>query len=1096
MKNLLLFLISFLLVGILQAEGWRSGEKQVILTIENAEQANVIKKLKLSFDPIAQNQVRAYVIPKELSKIQQAGIPFKIEIKNLEAWSQSIQFADDSWHTYQDIIDLADSLVQEFPAICQKISFGQSLGGRQLAALKISDNAAIDENEAEVMFDGGIHGDEYCGAENIIRFARDICIAYGTDPDITDLIDNREIWLYLMVNPDGRVNTSRYNNNGVDLNRDWQYMWDAWGGSPGPCSQDESKSLRDCMYNNQFVVHTTYHGGTECLSLPWSYRPNQPNDWAHIFQLAGVYSSTSTYPDLEYYQGYNGMYAINGSTKDSNYGMLGSISWSMEISNQKIPPTSQISMYYQRNRPAMLSMIEYAGYGLEGTITDAITGDPVAATIFVNNYMQCFNDPEVGDYHKYVLAGTYDITVVANGYETQTIEDVVVTSQNSTVTDFQLQPEEGHFVYRFVASQIPDNNYADEGWTPSVIGAPDMINYSIGKNGWVVLDMYQPVADGSGPDIMVYEGDATPEGYTCYAAETMDGPWISLGTASGTAEFDIAISGLSEVRYFKITDDGDGSANAADAGFDLDAIGALESGSGVYIAMYDYEIDDSNGNNNGRIDPGETVDIIINLTNNGNIAADNTTAVVSTTSPWVSIDNGSSNLGTLAQGQTGQGVFTLTANASTPEGTPFGLSLIIEANNGAYNNTYALSFSIGLIVEDWETGTFDQFDWETGGNSSWTISSQDPYEGNYCVKSGTIDNEQTTYLSISFDVQADGEIGFFKKVSSESTYDFLKFYIDGSMIDQWSGEVSWSESSYPVTEGNHTFKWEYEKDYSVSSGSDCAWVDFITLPSGAVDALSAAFVADITDICETETVSFTDVSTGDITTWEWEFEGGTPATSFEQNPVVAYSSAGSFDVTLTVSDGTDSNTITLSDYIMVDAAPEIPGEPDGQTLALPLPGETNDYTTSGSAGALSYEWMLEPAEAGEITNNGTTCTIDWTDYWEGYAELSVRAVNDCGESDYSPAITIMVIIPHVNETAIDGIGIYPNPASDKIHINLLNQISGSFEISLVNNQGSEVLNQSFDENNAVLDISQLPNGVYFLKVIDGENSKVKKVVKK
>ncbi len=60
-------------------------------------------------------------------------------------------------------------------------------------------------------------------------------------------------------------------------------------------------------------------------------------------------------------------------------------------------------MYYDSNYPAMLAMIEYAGYGLEGTVTDAISGDPVAAIVLVEDYMQTYSDPTVGDYHKYVL---------------------------------------------------------------------------------------------------------------------------------------------------------------------------------------------------------------------------------------------------------------------------------------------------------------------------------------------------------------------------------------------------------------------------------------------------------------------------------------------------------------------------------------------------------------------------------------------------------------------------------------------------------------------------------------------------------------------
>jgi hypothetical protein len=558
--------------------GWRVGEKQIKILIENPEQINILYELKLNMDFHCPdyNTITAYVTPEELHQIENLNISYSIEIEDLNSFNKDYWLLVESYHSYQDIIDLADSLSMTFPSICKKYIFGYSLQNRQCAALKISDNVDIDEPEAEVLFDGGIHGDEIGGSENIIRFARDLCTKYGTDPTITELINNREIWLYLMVNPDGRVNMSRYNANGVDLNRDWAFMWDAWGGSNGPCSQIESKNLRNCAYSNQFSVHITYHSGTEFISLPWSYRPNQPLDWNHLYQLAGVYSSVSGYSNLEYGQGYNGMYAINGSTKDGNYGIMGSASWTTEISNSKQPPTSQIMLYYNMNYPSMLAMIEYAGYGLEGIVTDAITGDPVTASIFVNDYYPTYTDPSAGDYHKYVLPGTYSITVVANGYQNQTINNIVVSPSSSTTTNFELLPLSGHYVYRFSASQIPDNNYYDEGLTYAVIGPPDNINYSIGKNGWCILDMQYPITDRTGMDFTINEGDLSPEGFSCYAGQSIDGPWLLLGTGTGTTQFDLLAAGLSEAQFIKIVDDGDGTANSADAGFDLDAIDALE----------------------------------------------------------------------------------------------------------------------------------------------------------------------------------------------------------------------------------------------------------------------------------------------------------------------------------------------------------------------------------------------------------------------------------------------------------------------------------------------------------------------------------------
>jgi hypothetical protein len=76
-------------------------------------------------------------------------------------------------------------------------------------------------------------------------------------------------------------------------------------------------------------------------------------------------------------------------------------------------------------------------------------------------------------------------------------------------------------------------------------------------------------------------------------------------------------------------------------------------------------------------------------------------------------------------------------------------------------------------------------------------------------------------------------IYFYRRVSSELDYDFLEFYIDNVLADKWSGEVNWGRVGFPVTPGQHTFKWVYSKDWYVVSGSDCAWIDNIEFPVAA-----------------------------------------------------------------------------------------------------------------------------------------------------------------------------------------------------------------------------------------------------------------------
>ncbi len=83
---------------------------------------------------------------------------------------------------------------------------------------------------------------------------------------------------------------------------------------------------------------------------------------------------------------------------------------------------------------------------------------------------------------------------------------------------------------------------------------------------------------------------------------------------------------------------------------------------------------------------------------------------------------------------------------------------------------------------------------------------------------------------MTLNVTVGGEITFYRKVSSENSYDYLKFYIDNDLQGQWSGEEDWVKETHTVATGNRTFKWVYKKDNSAGNGSDCAWIDYITFP--------------------------------------------------------------------------------------------------------------------------------------------------------------------------------------------------------------------------------------------------------------------------
>jgi len=1109
MKKIIITLL-FCLTMVSSVFAWRDNEMQVRVFYNNNMELQQLIKLNAEGDIYPNGEALLYLVPSEFGVLKSTDLKYQIENDDLKTYAENFWTSKDNtreaYHTYAEIIDLADSLVSAFPEICEKHLFGTSVQGRELGALKISDNVTLDENEAEVFFDSGIHGDEIGGPENMIRFARDLCRDYGTDPEITDLIDNREIWLFYMVNPDGRVSDDRTNANGVDLNRDSGYMWDGWGSSTGEYSQPESKALRDCHYNRQFVVHTTYHSGTEYISCPWSYRSSQCTDLDHILQLAGEYASSSGYAIMEYGQGNSGMYAINGSTKDTNYGMMGAISWSMEISYDKDPPASQIMMFYNYNKPAMLSMIEHAGYGLEGIVTDANTGDPVTAAVFIEDYFPTYTDVNAGDYHKYVLPGTYDITIVANGYETQTITGVAVVAGNATPTDFQLQPLSGQYIYKISASRIPGNNEADEGDTPGVIGAPDNRNYSIGKNGWIIVDMQFPIADGAGNDIKIYEGDTSPEGYSVFAGETIDGPWMFLGDGMGTTEFDLAFGNLVEAQFIKISDDGDGSATSANAGFDLDAIEAIAEVTGTYIAFLGFELDEMVGNGNGYIDPGETMDMLVSIRNNGSALVEDVEGILSTNSGYITMNNGDIIFGDITPGQEAYGIFTFTVDESTPVGELLVFDFDVTANSGAYSTNFDIACMVGIAIEDFESNNFESFEWDFGGNADWIISS-DPYEGSYSAQSGDIDDNESTSLILAAEILADGDISFFRKVSSEEGWDYYGFYIDNNQLGTWSGTVDWVEESYPVTAGNHTFKWEYTKDTSVSSGSDCGWVDYIIFPP----MLSNVVQLDPPTNLETEIVDF---NSSIILSWD-----GAERSKNNNRDLLGYNVYydGVFVANIVAGPYVFEGPFASGDYFFEITAVYDEGESEAAEITVTIvldPPENLEAVSYGDNIVLSWDppppirGIVEYTIYRDEIEIATTTEITYTDQsmQSGSYNYGVAVVFDGGyESDQTEILIEhtqagTLLIPE--ETVLTGN--YPNPFNPTTTISFSTKEAGHVSIEIFNMRGqlvkvlvNEYLDAAYhdivwsgeDENS-----KKVSSGFYFYKMKSADYTKTKKMI--
>ncbi len=248
------------------------------------------------------------------------------------------------------------------------------------------------------------------------------------------------------------------------------------------------------------------------------------------------------------------------------------------------------------------------------------------------------------------------------------------------------------------------------------------------------------------------------------------------------------------------------------------------------LAIGSITINDASGNNNGRLDPGETVDLIISNSNTGHANATNTISTISSPDNYITINTASSNLGTLNSTiGTANATFNITVSPSALIGSIATFNTILTS--GLYTIQKSIPAIIGISEEDWETNGFTKYPWIQGSSSVWTTTNINPFDGLYCSKSGAILDLDSSKLSITLNVLANDSISFYKKTSSEQNYDFLNFYIDD--IKQgagWSGENAWSRSAFYVTAGVHKFSWFYEKDYSTIGGADAVWIDDIIFP--------------------------------------------------------------------------------------------------------------------------------------------------------------------------------------------------------------------------------------------------------------------------
>ena len=263
--------------------------------------------------------------------------------------------------------------------------------------------------------------------------------------------------------------------------------------------------------------------------------------------------------------------------------------------------------------------------------------------------------------------------------------------------------------------------------------------------------------------------------------------------------------------------------------------------------------------NDNLMDPGDTGDLLVYYKNIGGADATNLVSAYSPTDAYITINSVTGNTKAILQPDSIWVVtLNITSNANTPAGYVSTINSDIDGDK-SFHSDNEITIGIGLIIETWETGTTNQFPWGFSGDANWYIDNTTVHEGNYSIRSGDINDNEISTMSLIGTVGTSGNISFFRKVSSENNYDYLRFYIDSIQVGEWCGEVDWSEVTFPVSTGLHSFQWKYEKDESVSNGSDAAWVDYITLP--AIDFSAPEMEVSVSSVEKTMAPNQTDTDT-------------------------------------------------------------------------------------------------------------------------------------------------------------------------------------------------------------------------------------------
>ena len=391
-----------LVMGTLPASATRRAEPQLppgvesydiaVYRVENVvsrEDRTAIAQTGASIDEIGATYVIVSATPEEAGAIAKLGYAIQPA-----AGLENFPPADEAYHNYAEMSDEILAVATAHPDIVSRFSIGLSYEGRELWAVKISDNVATDEDEPEVLFIGQHHAREHITVEMTLYILHLLADNYGADQQITDLVNSREIYIVFTTNPDGSeydIATGSYRSwrknrqpnsgssyVGTDLNRNYGYRWGCCGGSSGfPSSETyrgasafsapETQRIRDFIDSRvvggkqQIKTSITFHSYAKLVLWPYGYTyTDVPSDMTQddhdVFVAMGqAMAQTNGYTA----QQASDLYITDGTTDDWAYGVHKIFMYTFEMGSTTFyPPGSQIPALTSVNDAAVRYLLD------------------------------------------------------------------------------------------------------------------------------------------------------------------------------------------------------------------------------------------------------------------------------------------------------------------------------------------------------------------------------------------------------------------------------------------------------------------------------------------------------------------------------------------------------------------------------------------------------------------------------------------------------------------------------------------------------------------------------------------------------------------